>query len=576
MAAPKHANLDISIADFNISINHNAISRIEINRVVSDAANKFTLQILDSPAYEVEQKLLQGFNEISVNYYDNDNNAQESFAGNITKMSSTFINNRNMLTLEGYIGLSIQDKYSLKTRNWNKVVLFNWDEIFDDWEYEEEVEEDEEKGFFGKAWDFIADLFSGKMFVQETNSVNWYAITRVSELITTDKIFQDDAGTFYTISQKKEYEGQNKLVKGNELFLPVKPSEILKLMCNGGKLSNLLPSTTSIDSYKDCSFFQTITERKCMQADLCFIYEFLNKHEEVKKGSWTEKEIADTEYVESDLSQVCKSDLKFVYDNLSTCAVKKSIENDTAKFTYNYKFSVDDNKGVTFKPITIEADPTPKKTYVYYGIFENEDNADKSVLTSFSADTDVLTAFLTGDTSSSEKLSQLNLVTNEEMSTDLVKLQNDTTSLESVYKYQYETIDFAPIISSSSQNSGEATWKNYWLKAMSMTYKAEATVTGYCGLKPGDYVQILVLPKKINVETEDGVSNETLFHHTSGTYYIIEQTDTIENGAYNTKLSLIKNVASMGSSVKTSTSTTGGNGAFGGGGRGGGGGGGGR
>ena len=93
MAAPKHANLDISIADFNISINHNAISRIEINRVVSDAANKFTLQILDSPAYEVEQKLLQGFNEISVNYYDNDNNALESFAVNITKMSPSFINN---------------------------------------------------------------------------------------------------------------------------------------------------------------------------------------------------------------------------------------------------------------------------------------------------------------------------------------------------------------------------------------------------------------------------------------------------------------------------------------------------
>ena len=98
MAAPKYSNLVIKIGDKDISISYKFVSRIEIARVVSDAANKFTLSILDNPAFEVERELLSGINEIQVSYYDNQNNAKENFAGNITKISSSFYNNRNMLT----------------------------------------------------------------------------------------------------------------------------------------------------------------------------------------------------------------------------------------------------------------------------------------------------------------------------------------------------------------------------------------------------------------------------------------------------------------------------------------------
>ena len=41
MAAPKFSNLTIKIGNKDISISYNFVSRIEISRVVSDAANKY-------------------------------------------------------------------------------------------------------------------------------------------------------------------------------------------------------------------------------------------------------------------------------------------------------------------------------------------------------------------------------------------------------------------------------------------------------------------------------------------------------------------------------------------------------
>ena len=39
-----------------------------------------------------------------------------------------------------------------------------------------------------------------------------------------------------------------------------------------------------------------------------------------------------------------------------------------------------------------------------------------------------------------------------------------------------------------------------------------------------------------------------LYHHTSGLYFIQKLTDSIENGVFKTRLTLIKNVATMGNS----------------------------
>ena len=134
MAIAKFSNIEITIEDYTITVDHSKIIKLSIDRVVSDAANKFSISLLDDAAYQVERKLIQGNNEITISYFDDTNTVRDTFRGNITKLNSSFINDRSMLTIEGYVGISIPDKYQLKSRNWNKVVVFDWKDIFDDWD----------------------------------------------------------------------------------------------------------------------------------------------------------------------------------------------------------------------------------------------------------------------------------------------------------------------------------------------------------------------------------------------------------------------------------------------------------
>lgn len=558
MAAPKYANIGVSFGDNDtqVSIDVDNFSSLTLERVVSDSANHFTLNVLDDSAFDIEKYLLQGKNNIDVHYYDKDNNISNNFSGNITKMSSSFINNRNMLTLEGYVGLSIESKYQLYSRSWNNVVLFNWSEIFDDW-----VESDDGDGsyrtnaeafwnnFFGLFENAFGGDYSEKEDIERANSN--YINKALSVL---DNIYQDDNGTFYTFSQKKGEE--DKVVKGEEIILPVRPHKILRLLSHGGSMIELLESPLNKDSYEGCEQFIDILEnRKNILVDFAFIEGWLKKYEDIKGNGWNyyDENIAPTKLVSVSLSQDSMSDIKYIYEVLSKNSVKET-KNNTIE--YNYKFSIDENKNVHFKPIEISATQEPKKTYTYYGSFNTDDG--QSIMTSFSADTNILTAYLTGDMSALEDMSNLNLVTNSEMESDILSRQEDQIySKESKYKFEFKSHAFAPKVMTNGAENAESSWESYWSSAMSQVYKAKATILGNSGLAPGDYVEILVIPRP------------GLYHHSSGLYYIIKQTDKIDNGKMTSELELIKNIATLGqSSLNTSSSK--GNAGFGGGGGGGG------
>ena len=97
MAIAKFSNIEITIEDYTITVDHSKIIKLSIDRVVSDAANKFSISILDDAAYQVERKLIQGNNEITISYFDDTNTVRDTFRGNITKLNSSFINDRSML-----------------------------------------------------------------------------------------------------------------------------------------------------------------------------------------------------------------------------------------------------------------------------------------------------------------------------------------------------------------------------------------------------------------------------------------------------------------------------------------------
>lgn len=530
MAAPKHANIGIVIGDKDITVSHNNFSRLEIERVVSDAANKFTLNVLDDTAFDVESALIQGTNDISIYYYDSENKINVDFNGNITKMSSSFINNRNMLTLEGYVGITIKDKYQLWSRSWNKVVVFPWEQIFDDWPDDTDPNDANKPSDTRSGWKKVGDFLLG-LFVDQTYDLEGYT-AKAESLITEGKIYQDENGTFYTFSQRKKDEG--KAVVGTEIILPVRPHKILKLIAEGGKMSDLMERLDNLETYTGCAqFIEQLEGRRNILVDLGFIRKFLDTFDPIPGNGWhyDDKNIAETQLVHSDLSQVTTSDIKYIYETLVNNSIE--INSTTNELKYGFKFSLDDNYNVTFKPVDVDANQEPKITYTYYGSFNSDEN---SVLTSFSADTNILTAYLTGDKSVLSELSNLNLVTNEEMTSDiLAEQEKQTYSRESEYQFSFKAKAFSPMKVTTSSQNATATWKQYWFSAMSQVYKAKATVIGNSGLAPGDYVEILVIPRP------------GLYHHSSGLYYIIKQTDRIENGKMTSDLELIKNVASMGS-----------------------------
>ena len=433
MAAPKHANIGITIGEtdlIDVAISYNHFSSLTIERVVSDTANHFNLNVLDNSAFEIEKFILQGNNNIDFHYYDG-NNVSLRFNGNITKMSSSFINNRNMLTLEGYVGITSQDKYQLWSRSWNKVVLFPWEQIFDDWPDDTDPSDEIKSSDTRDWWEKVGDFLFGLIGEESYDLEGWSE--KANSLIDNNEIYQDEEGQFYTFSKREDMKGE--AVVGEEIILPVRPHKILKVIAQGGNLSDIMEFPINKDAYNGCTQFQqTLQDRGNVMVDLLFIRHFLEKYENIKGNGWKydEKNVTETQLVSVDLSQNVQSDIKYIYEVLLNNSVEKTKSGD---FKYNFTFSVDDNKNVHFKPMDISADQEPKKTYTYYGSFNSDDN--KSVMTSFSADTNILTAYLTGDMSSLEDMSNLNLVTNEEMTSDILSNQEDQVyAKEGRYKYK--------------------------------------------------------------------------------------------------------------------------------------------
>lgn len=132
MSAPSHANISITIGGRDITISHKNFSNIKLKRKAGDVCNNFTLQILDEDTFEIEAMILAGYNEIYFSYIDGNGNVVKQFKGNILRMDNTFVDDRVMLTLEGFVGLSAQDKFRVRTINWNTVPKFEWSDIFTD------------------------------------------------------------------------------------------------------------------------------------------------------------------------------------------------------------------------------------------------------------------------------------------------------------------------------------------------------------------------------------------------------------------------------------------------------------
>ena len=100
MAAPKTANINITIGSTEYVVSHKNFSELKVSRTAKDVNDSFELSILDNDAYEIEGALLSGNNYIQIDYVDDDLKVYKSLGGFVFKLGSSFINNRNNLTVE--------------------------------------------------------------------------------------------------------------------------------------------------------------------------------------------------------------------------------------------------------------------------------------------------------------------------------------------------------------------------------------------------------------------------------------------------------------------------------------------
>lgn len=561
MAAPSTAQISLTISGKQVWVDPPNFVSLSIERLSGDSCNSFTLQVLDDSAFSLEYTLLNNTGgNISFVYNDYAGNVFKSFTGYVIKMSDSFVDNRVMLTLEGFIGVSLEDKFGKYSFSWNIVPKFNWEEIFDGVNsvYVNGSQNIDGSGISAFSWfiDLLSTAWNDYMvdFGLKSNTALSSvedAKKKIGEALQNLK--KDDAGNYYLPKMKeKNYNVQDtrkaKNVKqSGSIVIPMRPSKIIKLIGRGGDYSELLEP--DLENYKGTSIYDG--DNKLTQMDWEFVKQWFSKMGKFKGCGWKiyDANIENTDLKETDLTQTKQSFLEYINkvlipnSTLTRRVLKKDSSNNITGTTFetrgNYMLSFDTDNTVHYKRLDITNSPKIKATYYVYGNgTENLQNPSFGNLMSLSVRLDVLTSMITANTMSGGDISQKNLITGEDNTA--VKVEVDLTEDDYLSPFKdWSGIRVSVADPANSKKTGKQTLENIQKEALKKCYEATATIEGPCNLSPQDYISICVIPK-------DNQGGGIIYHHTSGNYYIIKIEEKIDSGRQYSTLSLIKNVASIG------------------------------
>lgn len=110
MATQGAIQLQVVINGQSLSINKDHLVSLNVDRVIGDGANTFTLEVFDETAWQVENALMgDNFANITVKYSAADDltNAIE-FSGICTDYQISFVGRSTMITITGIISVSIE------------------------------------------------------------------------------------------------------------------------------------------------------------------------------------------------------------------------------------------------------------------------------------------------------------------------------------------------------------------------------------------------------------------------------------------------------------------------------------
>ena len=595
MAAPSTANISIKVSGKTVHINPPNFISLTLERLAGDACNKFTLQILDTDGYELEYSLINySGGSIEINYTDYSKNISKHFAGYVIEVDDAFHQDRMMLTLRGFVGLSLQNMYDRYSVAWNVVPKFKWSDVFSDASgglYDNNGtsattnDQNSDDGFFENIGNWFKNL-GGTTVSAFAYLINFMNNGFDLEYLTyrslnaggdpegtlsgvLDNIKVDKAGNYYLPNRKAgnnykvtDTESKHNIKQSGSIIIPIKPSKLIKLIARGGYYSELLED--DFENYKGTSFYNG--DNKISEIDWIFIKLWFKRMGKFPGCGWNcnDADIEDTDMKEVDFTQSNMSFTKFINDvvlknctkteTTTTYKNNKGVSYVMLSPTYgatvttttvvksNYYFYLDEKSSAHLKRVDITNDPKDmiKRTYFLYGDNRTTNFQEQAFghLTAFNANNKVLTALIAKNAVPEYNISNKNLVTGEE-NPDVKEEIDASDEEENLEVFSgWGDIKMTVVNGSRSGSGGDkaVSTSEVQSEAYKQSYEATATIIGTCGLAPQDYIQIIVIPK----------GNTIKHHHTSGYYYILKITETIKDGTISSELQLIKNVGSIG------------------------------
>ena len=406
MASPKITNLLVTVGNRDIIINHANFLSLSIKRRAKDVCNSFTLEVLDTSANELEAVLLSGNNAISITYLDDNMNVVEGreFTGYIYKMTNAFKDNRVLLTIEGFVGISINDKYDRYSLSWNVIPRFNMTELFGSaaefttWDENRDVKsgfdnlvsdlEDayhfykygvekiyKEHGILGLT---LPGLLYHWIAGDTSNTMLWPEW--MSFLFTNDLFFTNKNGEFYTIKYDDLKDDSlekidpvseedntlkvaflKRIVKAEGNYvIPIRPHKLLKLILEGGAFTDLLEENYT--DYIGTSFYQS---SGFTNADWLFIQLWFKKMGKFQGLGYTNfkcdynLDLAGDEFI-----QTKESFTEFIFNKI----LPKCVETINGNTYANFFISFDSDKTATVRRLDASIVPENIPEYTYYGV----------------------------------------------------------------------------------------------------------------------------------------------------------------------------------------------------------------
>lgn len=567
MAAPKTANISITIGETDINIPHDCFAGVTITRTANDVSDSFTLDLLDDAAYTVEKQLLYGDNYIMFTYIDDNMKDTLVLGGYVYSISDAFYEDRVMISLKGFVSSSIKDKYDKYSFSWNVVPKFDWWDVLGD-SYADTVDENNSSD----DWDSQLGQWLYKQLKRSSVgwkalfTWNWEALSDYKEVINAlfdkDRFSIDSSGNYYAQRYKRSAyyaADEEEVMKGSishdknrdniskatgSFTIPIKPNKLIKLICCGGKYSDLLEK--NYEDYEGTAFY----EDDINEAEWYFIkkwYEKLGKFSGLGYGTFDcDYEL---DFSEDQFIQTNQSFLEFMYKNILSKSVqtKKDKKNKDKKAVYaNFYLSFSEgngkNKGsVKLSRIDASAQPSNAPQYVYYGKPDNESN--KGKLVAVSPTLNILTSMIAGAVDDNADISSKSL-NGSDLAVE-VTVSASKKDTNSRYNVHWGVVKNVPVMSyTANKKNAVRDIASSFEDAAQLSYECSATIEGYNNLKPQDYIEIIMVPKN-----SEGVPT---YHHTSGLYFILSVENKIRDGKFHTELKLIKNIQNMGNTAKKS------------------------